>query len=95
MKVFSSELLLFRGLDKRSEKLDDLHSRLPMMCVRRLRALVGQAIPRNGRVLMLGTLIRLLLFVSDEEGLVGRVLVVRYRGPSLLVSFGGALILVG
>ena len=48
-----------------------------MMCVRRLRALVGQAIPRIGRVLMLGTLIRLLLFVSDEEGLIGRVLVVR------------------
>ena len=92
--MFSSELLLFKGLDKRSEKLGDLHSRLPMMCVRQLRALVGQAIQRIGRVLMLGTLIRLLLFVLDEEGHVGRVLVVRYGGPSLLVSFGGALILV-
>ena len=77
MNVFSSELLLFRGLDERLEKLDDLHSRLPMMCVRWLRAPVGQAIQRIGRVLMLGTLIRLLLFVLDEEGLVGRVLVVQ------------------
>lgn len=48
-----------------------LHFRLPMMCVRQLRAPVGQAIQRIGRVLMLGILIRLLLFVLDEEGLVG------------------------
>lgn len=75
--MLSSELLLFRGLDELAEKLDDLHSRLLMMCVRRLREPVGQAIQRIGRVLMLGILIRLLLFVLDEEGLVGRVLVVR------------------
>lgn len=45
-----------------------LHFRLPMMCVRQLRAPVGQAIQRIGRVLMLGILIRLLLCCVGRGG---------------------------